>query len=87
MQVITAEPLTEAQRNDIVDSLQSKMGREVDLSHLIDENIIGGMVVRVGDTIVDGSVRNKLHQMKQQAVQKVVEQIHSAGERFTSDSE
>ncbi len=86
VQVTTAEPLSDNQRQEILDSLQSKMSCEVDLAHLIDENIIGGMVVRVGDTIVDGSVRNKLNQMKSHAVQKVVEQIHAGGERFISES-
>ena len=84
--VTTAGPLSDQQRHEIVDALQRKMSCEVDLDHKIDENIIGGMVVRVGDTIIDGSVRNKLNQMKSQAVQKVVEQIHAAGERFVSES-
>lgn len=87
VQVTTAEALTDQQRDEIVDALQRKMSCEVDLIHRIDENIIGGMVVRVGDTIIDGSVRNKLAQMKSQAVQKVVEQIHSASDRFSSRSE
>lgn len=86
VQVTTAESLSDQQRDEIVDSLQRKMSCEVDLTHKVDENIIGGMVVRVGDTIIDGSVRNKLTQMKSQAVQKVVEQIHSASDRFTSAS-
>lgn len=87
VQVITAESLSDGQRHEIVDALQRKLSCEVDLSHRIDENIIGGMVVRVGDTIIDGSVRNKLDQMKTQAVQKVVEQIHSGSDRFSSRSE
>lgn len=85
VEVTTAEPLSDEQQHEIVDSLQRKMSCEVDLTQKVDENIIGGIVVRVGDTIVDGSVRNKLTQMKTQAVQKVVEQIHSAGERFVSE--
>ena len=82
--VTTAEPLTDQQRDEVVSSLNEKLGSEVALTHRIDENIIGGMVVRVGDTVIDGSVRNKLNQMKSQAVHKLVEQIHAANDRFTS---
>lgn len=84
VQVTTAGTLSDEQRHEIVDALQRKMSCEVDLNHEVDENIIGGMVVRVGDTIIDGSVRNKLAQMKSQAVQKVVEQIHAVSDRFSS---
>jgi F-type H+-transporting ATPase subunit delta len=34
----------------------------------VDESIIGGVVVRVGDKVLDGSVRNKLSQLKKQMV-------------------
>lgn len=84
VEITTAQPLSDKQRGEVVDGLKSKINREIDLTQKIDEDIIGGMIVRVGDTVVDGSVRNKLSQMKSQAVQKVVEQIHGASDRFTS---
>ena len=84
VEVTTAHPLSEEQLSDIVHELQVKMSCEVDVATKIDEDIIGGIVVRVGDTVVDGSVRNQLQQMKTKAVHKVVEQIHDSNERFAS---
>ena len=79
VEITTAHDLSDEQRSSIVHELQVKLSCEVDLRHKIDEEIIGGIVVRVGDTVIDGSVRNKLRQMRSQAVQKVVEQIHDSG--------
>lgn len=80
VEITTAHGLSEQEKEKIVHELQIKMSCEVDLTHKIDEAIIGGLVVRVGDTVVDGSVRNRLHQMKAQAVKRVVEQIHDSGD-------
>ncbi len=83
--VTTAKELSEEQKSEIIHELQTKMSCEVDMNHKIDEDIIGGIVVRVGDTVVDGSVRNQLRQMKSKAVQKVVEQIHDgSNDRFAT---
>lgn len=82
VQVTTAHPLSDQQREQIVHELQVKMSCEVDLAQEVDEEIIGGLVVRVGDTVVDGSVRNRLAQMQVKAVQRVVEQIHGDNEKF-----
>ena len=86
VEVTTAYELPDAERDKIVHELQTKLSCEVELTCRIDENIIGGVVVRVGDTVIDGSVRNRLEQMKSQALQKVAEQIHDASgsERFAS---
>lgn len=86
VEVTTAGALSDQERHEIVHNLQVKMSCEVDLTHSIDEDIIGGVVVRVGDTVVDGSVRNKLEQMKLQAVQRVVEQLHDSNDRFATSS-
>lgn len=86
VQLTTAHELSDDERQKIVHELQTKLSSEVDLVHQIDEDIIGGIVVRVGDQVIDGSVRNRLQQMRTQAVSKVVEQIHDASEnsRFAS---
>ena len=76
VEIVTAHELSDQQKHDIQHELQVKMSCEVDLTHKIDQDIIGGIVVRVGDTVVDGSVHNQLQQMKSKAVKKVVEQIH-----------
>lgn len=76
VEIVTANELSDHEKHDIAHELQVKMSCEVDLTHKIDEEIIGGIIVRVGDTVVDGSVRNQLQQTKSRAVKTVVEQIH-----------
>lgn len=82
VEVTTAHELSDDLRGKIVGALQEKLGCEVHLIPKRDDSLIGGLVVRVGDTVVDGSVRNQLKQMRAQAIQKVVEQIHEDGGRF-----
>lgn len=65
-QVTTAQPMSEAQLKRLSDSLGSSLNKEVLLEALEDPEIIGGVLVRVGDQIIDGSVRTKLASLKQQ---------------------
>jgi len=59
--VITASaPLSAAQEKEIAKSLAKKLGRDVRISTEIDENLIGGAVIRAGDVVIDGSLRARL---------------------------
>lgn len=80
VEVTTAKALTDDERNSLVHELQLKLNCEIDLQQKVDEDILGGIVVRVGDKVIDGSVRNRLQQMRSQAVRRVVEQIHDASQ-------
>ena len=82
VKVTTAKELSDDLRQKIVDRIRQRLQCEVELASHIDESLIGGLVVRVGDTVVDGSIRNQLIQMRGQAVQRVVEQIHEDSGRF-----
>ena len=48
--------------------------------------IIGGLVVRIGDTVYDGSVTNQLNQIRTTAVGRANQQIRQALDRFTSEA-
>jgi F-type H+-transporting ATPase subunit delta len=65
-EVTTARPIAPAS----VQSLESKLaivtGKKVRLTFATDEELIGGMIVRIGSTIYDGSVRNQLYQVERQ---------------------
>jgi F-type H+-transporting ATPase subunit delta len=57
--VISAEPLSE----EIVAELRRKLesgGRKVRLQQRVDPSLIGGLVVRIGDSVYDGSLRSRL---------------------------
>jgi F-type H+-transporting ATPase subunit delta len=65
-QVTTAQPMSAAQLKRLSDSLGASLNKEVLLEAREDPEIIGGVLVRVGDQIIDGSVRTKLVSLKQQ---------------------
>ena len=64
-EVITARPVPDASREALRAKLISMTGKDVRLSFTTDEELIGGIVTRIGSTIYDGSVRNQLQQFKE----------------------
>lgn len=56
----TAFALDDAQQEKLAQALSSKLGREVKLTSQVDKSIIGGVVVRSNDLVIDGSVRARL---------------------------
>ena len=65
-EVISAHELAEAERRELIASLEKLTGKRVKLNFAIDKNIIGGVVTRVGSTVYDGSVRTKLENLREQ---------------------
>ncbi|MBI4831309.1 MAG: ATP synthase F1 subunit delta [Candidatus Lindowbacteria bacterium] len=65
-EVITAVPVSEAELDKLAAELKRLTKKDVFLRARVDESIIGGAVVRVGDKVLDGSVRSKLAQLKKQ---------------------
>jgi F-type H+-transporting ATPase subunit delta len=63
-EVTTAERLTDAERDAIGERLVTMTGKRVELLLKIDPEIIGGIIIRIGDQVIDGSVRNKLEKMR-----------------------
>jgi F-type H+-transporting ATPase subunit delta len=58
--VRTAVALSEAQEQQLTTSLARIYGRDIALQTELDESLLGGMVIRVGDEVIDGSVSGKL---------------------------
>ena len=44
----------------MADTLKRRLGRDVNVTTVIDENLIGGAVIRAGDVVIDGSLRARL---------------------------
>ncbi len=63
--IVTATTLTDQQRSDLKVKLAAKTGKKITLDEKIDPAILGGMVVIVGDQIIDGSVRHHLSVLKE----------------------
>ena len=58
--VTTAFDLDEQQQQKLAQALGTKLGREVNLTSKVDKSILGGVVVRTDDLVIDGSVRARL---------------------------
>ena len=58
--VTSAAPLSEAQQRELAETLKKRLGRDVKVTTVIDENLIGGAVIRAGDVVIDGSLRARL---------------------------
>jgi F-type H+-transporting ATPase subunit delta len=65
--VTTAVPLDDAQRERLAVSLARELGREVQLQLEVDPQVIGGVLVRIGDEVIDGSTRHRLAQARRAA--------------------
>ena len=63
-EVVAARELSEAQANKLAETLKSAEGRDVRLNVTVDENLIGGIVVRVGSRMIDTSIRSRLAQLQ-----------------------
>jgi F-type H+-transporting ATPase subunit delta len=60
-----AQPLSDDDRASLSDTLEEKTGRTVRLHVTEDPDLIGGIVIRIGDRVFDGSVQNKLATLRE----------------------
>jgi F-type H+-transporting ATPase subunit delta len=67
--VTSAVVLDEATVQNIGDRIGDQTGLEVQLSSNVDPDILGGIVLRVGNFILDASIRNRLNQLRKQVAQ------------------
>lgn len=58
--VTSAKPLEDSQRKSICDALTKTLGKEAVLVEKVDESLLGGVVLRIGDEVLDGSVLGKM---------------------------
>ncbi len=63
--VTSAFPLSDAQSQAITEALKKKLGCEVTLVAETDDSLIGGVVIRAGDLVIDGSAKEKLASLAQ----------------------
>ena len=63
-EVRSAIPLTDDQKSRLAVELAKATGKQVEVKVIIDHSIKGGLIARVGDTVIDGSVRRRLEQLR-----------------------
>ncbi|MGD9602047.1 MAG: F0F1 ATP synthase subunit delta [Gammaproteobacteria bacterium] len=62
-EIVTAYPLAAEQETRIAAAVQKRLGKEVRIRQRVDQSLIGGAVVRVGDTVFDVSLKGGLSQL------------------------
>lgn len=62
--VRTAVPLSDDQRQRLAVALAQATGTDVDVKVTVDPTVVGGVVATIGDTVIDGSVRSRLAQLR-----------------------
>jgi F-type H+-transporting ATPase subunit delta len=63
-EVRSAIPLTEDQQHRLAAALANATGKQVEVKVVVDPSVLGGLDATVGDTVIDGTVRTRLDQIK-----------------------
>jgi F-type H+-transporting ATPase subunit delta len=64
-EVRTAVPLNEDQQSRLEGALSKALNKQVDIKVIVDASVMGGVIARVGDTVIDGSVRHRLEKLRE----------------------
>jgi len=78
----SAAPLDAATIARVTEQLRAATRREPVLIHRVDPTLIGGAVLRIGDTVYDGSVARQLQSMRQRIIDRSAHEIQSRRDRF-----
>ena len=65
VEVISAYALDDAEQMRITGALARRFEREIVLTSRVDQSLLGGAIIRAGDTVIDGSVRGKLEKLSE----------------------
>jgi F-type H+-transporting ATPase subunit delta len=82
--VRSAVPLPDDQRDRLTNELREVLHREPVLDMKVDPTLLGGLEVRVGDHLFDGSVRTRIDTIKKQLLERSSHEIQSGRDRFSS---
>ncbi|MDN3522848.1 F0F1 ATP synthase subunit delta [Halomonas ramblicola] len=63
--VVSAYKLTKAQQDKLARALKKRLNREISITTQVDAELLGGVILRAGDTVIDGSVRGRLARLSE----------------------
>ncbi len=86
VQVTTATELDQATQESMKAALSAAFDKTVELVLKVDPQLIGGSLIRVGDTVYDSSVANRLERVRESAKDNTIREIRLATSRFTADA-
>ena len=67
-EIVTARELSEQERASLVAGVGKLAGSQIKPTFKLDQNILGGTVVRIGSTVYDGSVRGRLERLREELI-------------------
>lgn len=82
--ITSALPLTEAQLQSLQARLKDALSCEPILVQKTDESLLGGVILQVGDTLFDGSLRTRLKQLRSRLRERYLHEIQCGRNRFSS---
>ena len=84
--VQTAAPIDDTASESIRNALRAVLSKEPVLDVTVNPDLIGGLILRVGDRVYDGSVARQLEQVRQKMIDRSVHEIQSRRDRFGNTS-
>lgn len=63
-EVRSAVALTDEQMARLAEALTARVGQEITIKNVVDPSVVGGIVTQIGDSVIDGSVRTRLNQLR-----------------------
>ncbi|MDR6225515.1 F0F1 ATP synthase subunit delta [Desmospora profundinema] len=63
-EVVSAAPLTEADQKALVSAFEKRIGKTIHIQNNVDSDILGGVIVKIGDRLYDGSLKTKLERFR-----------------------
>tara|TARA_Y100001960_G_scaffold328040_1_gene415839 strand:+ start:937 stop:1569 length:633 start_codon:yes stop_codon:yes gene_type:complete len=86
VQVTTATDLDQATQDSMQAALSQAFDATVELVLSVDPDLIGGSLIRIGDTVYDSSVANRLERVRQSAKDNTIREIRLATDRFSAEA-
>lgn len=83
VQIRSAQALSEKSRGEITTQLKNKLGFDPILQESVDESLIGGLIIQVGDTVYDSSLRTRLKTLTGRLTERTLNEIQSGRDRFS----
>ena len=67
---VTTNQLNESDLSDLETNIKAKLNNDISINNIVDSKILGGIKLKVGNTLIDGSLSTKLEKLKQSMINK-----------------
>lgn len=68
VEVVSAIELTEDRKQKLTEKLKSKLNKQVNINWILDDDIIGGLIIKINDDVIDNSLKNKLETLSKNII-------------------